>query len=192
MQHTLSFTPFGDSELETHPTFNVVIAYEDFETGKQAKRTYDFLCQNLAREYRLTNQMWKFDVLNIPKLRDIAASDAAGADIVIVACRGDDLPDAVRAWLESWLPRADNALALVGLFASRELARSRGARNYLADVAQRGKMQFFANAQERDEDHHRPEESFAGGFPELNVRAFTSLAGAVRLDVSSPRWGINE
>jgi len=58
----------------------VVIAYEDFETGKQAKRTFDFLAEQLKDECQFTNQMWKFDVLNIPKLREMAAKDAAGAE----------------------------------------------------------------------------------------------------------------
>ncbi len=191
MQHTLNFTPFGASDLESHPAFNVVIAYENFETGKQAKRTYDFLTLNLGRDYRLTNQMWKFDVLSIPKLREIAANDAAAADIVIIACRGDDLPEQVKAWLESWLERAQNVLALVGLFASQD-ARSRNTCSYLAELARLHHLQFFSNAAESD-DSPRPVQTFALGVaPQLHDRAFTTLAGAVQQDLSSPRWGINE
>ena len=73
---------------EDIPVFSVVIVYEDFQTGKQAKRACDFLVANLSHEWQVTSQMWKFDVLSIPELGDIAATDAALANLIIVSCRG--------------------------------------------------------------------------------------------------------
>src|SRR5207245_10236995 len=101
MQRTLTYVPPGVSDLEVNNTFNVVIAYEDFETGKHAKSTYDFLVEHLHGECRFTNQMWKFDVLGIPKLREMAAKDAAMADIIIISSHGgEELPPDVKAWIE--------------------------------------------------------------------------------------------
>ena len=34
--------------------------------------------------------MWKFEVLSIPELREIAAKDAAMANLIIVSSRGDE------------------------------------------------------------------------------------------------------
>src|SRR5579863_6434616 len=110
MQHTLAFHPSGSSEAESNPAFNVLIAYQDLETGKHAKRTYDYLQEHLGRECALTNQMWKFDVLNIPKLREIAIKDAVSADIIIVSSHGDELPESVTKWIESWLMQGTSAL----------------------------------------------------------------------------------
>jgi hypothetical protein len=40
MQHTFNYPRFGSPNVHLgSPAFNVVIAYEDFETGKHAKRT---------------------------------------------------------------------------------------------------------------------------------------------------------
>src|SRR5690348_11522751 len=103
MQHTLSFSPVAASGLEAGPAFNVVIAYEDFETGTHAKKTYDFLADTLGQDCHFTNQMWKFDVLSLPKLREIAVKDAVHADIIIISSHGDELPAHVQAWIESWL-----------------------------------------------------------------------------------------
>src|SRR5947209_20040133 len=100
MQHTVSIPPLKSSVLESNSRFNVVIAYEDFETGKHAKRTYDFLVENLGHDCQFTNQMWKFEVLCIPKLREMAARDAAMADIVMISCHGKELPPEVKAWVE--------------------------------------------------------------------------------------------
>src|ERR1051325_527110 len=103
MQQSLSYSRIGSPDLQANPLINVVIAYEDFETGKHAKKTYDFLVEHLSEQCRFINQMWKFDVLSIPKLREMAAKDAAMADIVIVSCHGaEDLPADVKAWIELW------------------------------------------------------------------------------------------
>src|SRR5216684_460338 len=116
MQHTLPIFRFGSFDKEGNPSLNVVIVYEDLDTGKQAKKTFDLLAQNLGSACHLTNQMWKFDVLTISKLREIALKNAAQADIVMISCHGNDLPDHVKTWIEAALAESCNVLALVALF----------------------------------------------------------------------------
>src|SRR4030095_1912252 len=100
MQSTLKIPTLRTNELDGDPSFKVVIAYEDFETGKRAKRTYDLLVENLENDCVFSNQMWKFDVLSLPKLREMATHDALTADIIMIACRGDrELPSAVQNWI---------------------------------------------------------------------------------------------
>ena len=52
MQRELIAEPPSTDEFGMNPTFNVVIAYEDFETGKHAKKTYDYLAEHLGRDCR--------------------------------------------------------------------------------------------------------------------------------------------
>jgi hypothetical protein len=193
MQHTLTFTPAGSSEVESNPIFNVLIAYEDFETGKHAKETYDFLHEHLRRECTLTNQMWKFDVLSIPKLREIAVRDASTADIIIISSHGEALPDHVRKWIESWLMGGTHALALVALFerTNDSMATPFSIRSYLVDVARRGGMEFFAQPDEWP-GHNRLDGSISLPTAVLNERTLSTLAGAVHREFPMPRWGINE
>src|SRR5579862_6505421 len=100
--HTLSLPALGSSDTEGSNALNVVIAYEDLETGKRAMKTYDYLVEHLGDQCLFTNQMWKFDVLAVPKLRDIAAKDAVAADIIIVAAHeGNELPAEVKAWISN-------------------------------------------------------------------------------------------
>src|ERR1041385_735669 len=104
MHNTLSLTPMGTPDVEFSPSFSVVIAYEDFDTGKHAKKIYDYLAEHLKHEIQFTHQMWKFDVLAVSKLREMAAKDAVRADIIIVSAHGGaDLPSEVKAWTEQWL-----------------------------------------------------------------------------------------
>jgi hypothetical protein len=136
--------------------------------------------------------MWKFDVLSIPKLREMAAKDASTADIVIISCRDRELPDYVHNWIESWLAEEHRPLALVALIDRVERAeRSGGLRTYLAQLAKLAKMEFFAqpegwSAKQRLEDQLM----FHRDMP--NLRTFSALAGAIERENSYARWGINE
>ena len=193
MQHTAFYSPIGSSDLESDPIFNVVIAYEDFETGKQAKETYDFLVNNLRHECRFENQMWKFDVLGIPKLREMAAKDALNADIIIFSCHGaHDLSADVEAWINAWVHGQSNAIALVALFgADCQDCDNNSIRNYLAGVARCAQMEFFA--QPNDLAVKRFEQSIASDRGvKRDEKALSALAGIIQRDQTFPHWGINE
>jgi hypothetical protein len=128
------------------PAFRVVMVYEDFRTARQATRAYDFLVANLTHEWRVTSQMWKFDVLRIPELRALAAEDAMMADLIIVSCNGEgELPSGVRTWIEMWLGYKAGAVALVALLdvPPGQAERARVTQAYLEHVAQRAHMEFF-------------------------------------------------
>lgn len=194
MQHTLTYPPTRSSGLEFTPTnFNVLIVYEDFETGKQAKKTYDLLSENLGRECQCTSQMWKFEVLTIPKLRDIALKDAAMADIVIVSCHGQELPRPVQDWLSSWVSAPANTLALVALLdgASEHALHNHAVRTYLADIARQGGMEFFCQPTDWSASTWRPGTSVQNS-AQWRSRTLTTLAGTVQTEVHYPHWGINE
>ena len=141
---TLRFQALG-SEKEVNSALNVVIAYEDLETGKRAIKTYEYMVEQLGNECLFSNQMWKFDVLAVPRLKEIAAKDAAAADIIIVSAHeGNHLPIEVKAWMESWLSYKSQASALVGLFGNESV--NSPVRNYLAEVARSApKLNFSAN-----------------------------------------------
>jgi hypothetical protein len=193
MQYTAFYAPIGSSDLEPDPIFNVVIAYEDFETGKQAKQIYDFLFRHLGHECRFDNQMWKFNVLGIPKLRGMAAKDALMADIILIACHGThDLSPDVKAWIDSWTCGDSNAIALVALLSdASEDSEINNMRDYLADVARRAEMEFFS--QPNSLTCKRFDESFLSERgTKHHAKALSALAGIIQRDQTSPHWGINE
>jgi len=138
--------PAASAGRESAPVFSVVSVFEDFNTGKRARRAYEFLAANLTHEWQLISQMWKSELLAIPELREMAAKDAATANLIIVSCRGDrELPAHVKGWIEMWLGCRGDAVALVALFDSPpEQARCALAiQAYLERVAKRGQMEFF-------------------------------------------------
>jgi hypothetical protein len=172
MQNTLIAPPTIFPDLEVNPTFNVVIAYEDVETGKYAKETYDFLVENLGQDCAVASQMWKFDVLNIPTLHELAVNDALLADVIIISSKGGALPLQVQTWFGAWLSGPHSAIALVALFAGPQ-PQTAQVRTYLEDIAKRGRMEFFAHP-----------DGWQGSADEPNLAAvrhgFPDYAGGIR------------
>jgi len=190
MQREISSSlSLDSSDPDADPTFNVLIAYDDFEAGKHAKKTYDFLVEHLGEECEFANQMWKFDVLGIPKLREIAARDANAADIIIISCHVvSELSAEFKAWAELWLQSKCNAIALVALLDCPFglTSEAHDIRNYLADIARRGEMEFFCEAENAT---HRPMDDSK----RLSALGTVSvLANIVERDTASSRWGLNE
>jgi hypothetical protein len=190
MQHTLTCHPTECTDFGSHATFSVVTAYEDFETGKHANRTYDFLTNNIGRDCQSSNQMWKFDVLAVPKLREIAVRDVAVADLVVISCHGHELPRHVKSWIDSWLKLPTRPLALVALFdASTQEANWTGpTRTYLAGVAQRGEMEFFAQPDQWPGKSSNIPLLQAQQASALDRRTLAALADVVHLGVRPSSW----
>ncbi len=146
MQRATLLESQGSLSRESVPAFRVVIAYEDFSAGLQAQRAFDFLVASLTRQWEVRQQMWKFELLRIPELREMAASDATMADLIIVACHGGhELPPELKAWVETWLNHKGEAVGLVALFdSSDEQAEPlETPRTYLERVARQAHVDFF-------------------------------------------------
>jgi hypothetical protein len=189
MEQDSGLPAFLTSEPDQQSPFTVLVAYEDLDTGKQAKRTCDILEQRLGLDFKLSTQMWKFDVLNIPKLREMATNDAISADLLMLSMHGEhDLPDAVKDWIDAWLAQGARAIALVALLQS-ERENPQPARPYLREVARRGGLEFFAPSEKQ---------AIAGqSRPELSITRVSDIpielaAPAANDFVPAQRWGLNE
>ena len=191
--HKVMFPALKMAKSEASPTFNVVLVYEDLETGKRAMRTYDFLVEQLGEDCLFANQMWKFDLLAVPKLREMAARDAAAADIVIVSAHeGNDLSYEVKDWVEMWTAQDTHNIAIVGLFDS-EATITTPVRDFLESTAERLGVQFFSQPGVWPE----AEELGAIGRNSVSVQprheqTFSILANMVHDQPAVSHWGINE
>jgi hypothetical protein len=146
MQNAAKQRSVSSSGGKVVPTFRVVIVYENSSNVRQAKQAYDFLVANLTHEWQVTSRMWKFDLLRIPELRELAAEDALLADLIIVSCNGNgELPAHVRTWIEMTLGSMPDAVALVALLdcPPGQAERAQVTQAYLERVAQRAHMEFF-------------------------------------------------
>jgi hypothetical protein len=176
------------------PAFKILIAYETFDGALRVKEMLDRLAADLQPACKLQCEFWKFDLLSQPSFRAKAEADASGADMIIIAARGDaDLVDGVKSWFESWLPRKQpGQAALVAILEDQvpvpgEIPRPCA---YLQSAAARGSMDFFCQA-----GGWRPAE-LQYVVESVHREPETSLAFMLRepapRDESLRDWGIND
>ena len=194
MQTTLFEQTPNEQNPEITRTLNIITFFEDVATGKRGKQVYDYLASHLGQEFEFNHQVWKLDVLSTPSLRDLAAKDAADADIVIVSVRGDrEFSPEIKSWLDVWIGQHGTPLALVALFHPefKDSDTAQSLRHYLQQISTIGKMDFFSE----------PEQQLGNGAIDLGIErrfdfddAFheTILTEEKPNDTFFPRWGIND
>jgi hypothetical protein len=136
-------------DLDDKSKFNVVVIYEDGPAGRRAKHFYDKLVHELEDECAFSLQLWSFQVLAIPELRESAIESAAQADFVILSLHGKaGLPVDIREWIETWskliIGKGSALIALVDKSTTRG-GTNASALNYLKGVAKRTEVDFFGH-----------------------------------------------
>ena len=136
-------------DLDDKSKFNVVVIYEDGPAGRRAKHFYDKLVQELEDECAFSLQLWSFQVLAIPELRESAIESAAQADFVILSLHGKaGLPVDIREWIETWskliIGKGSALIALVDKSTTRG-GTNASALAYLKGVAKRTEVDFFGH-----------------------------------------------
>src|SRR4029077_7155950 len=136
-------------DLDDKSKFNVVVMYEDGPAGRRAKHFYDKLVHELEDECAFSLQLWSFQVLAIPELRESAIESAAQADFVILSLHGKaGLPVDIREWIETWskliIGKGSALIALVDKSTTRG-GTNASALNYLKGIAKRTEVDFFGH-----------------------------------------------
>jgi len=175
------------------PTFNILTAYESLERALRVKELLDRLASDLRSTCKINSEFWNFELLEHPAFRAQAAAEASEANMVIIAAKGDtDLTDAVKSWLEAWLPqRQAGHTALVALLDAegRRSAEPPRPCAYLQKIAARSSMDFFCQSGGWQPDQLQ--------FVVENVHREASGPFAVTLPETSRSedfygWGIND
>ena len=87
--------------------FNVMLAFDDDVTASRADKFLGLLERHLKDEPgRLLHQWWNIDILAFTSMGELAALEAAAADMIILAIRdADELPGVVAVWIKQFLGR---------------------------------------------------------------------------------------
>ena len=132
----------------------VSAVHEDFATGVRAEDFCKTLAQSLGGNCEVSKELWPLTELRTPKLRAIAAGEAAAADLIIVSVHhGETLPDEVMSWIDLWLKqKATRPAVLLALFDALHLGSSSSMQAFLQGVARKGNMEFLARSEEKSDD----------------------------------------
>jgi hypothetical protein len=170
--------------------FRVLIAYDDFTSGKRAMDACHFLEFQLGSGIELRSSMWKFDILRNARLNEIAVADAIEADVIIIANAPDaGLPDEVARWVQAWVPRKrGQTAALVALldFTGKNPGESTQAYALLKRAATSARIDFLP------QEIHGPDDAMPA-FPPVPLRQMPPARTDSVTNRPPPEgWGLND
>jgi hypothetical protein len=184
-------------DLPAKASFSVVVIYEEVSSAQRAMRLIgDVLRGSTSQsgfEPSFEPSLWKLEMLLVPKFRELAAQEAAAADVVVIAARDrDTLPVALQGWIETWPPRnPSNRGALVALLwlTEGQAEVQEDSLAFFRKAADQVQMDLFVQS-------FPPPARSVGLTPEQIVQR-AGLVSSVLDDIlhcpaPAPRWGINE
>jgi hypothetical protein len=95
--------------------FDVFLAYADVAHERLGKKYCERLSADLTPVVgQVTVTEWKFEMLTIPAMSEMAAVEAEAACMVIIATSGGaGLPSLVKMWLERWCSKIESAVPIL-------------------------------------------------------------------------------
>jgi hypothetical protein len=183
--------PRTESTGTQQPPFNVAIVYEDFDCGVEAMKLYQEMDRSSNPGFEFSSHLWRFDLLAISTINEMAADQATEADMVIVSLRGETLPPPFLCWLKAWTAksRGDETGALVVLHNGALEDDSHPSLAALRSAAEMNGRQFFAQKTNRAlrETEIPAEHIHVRGEP------FTAMFySGIREIEPVQHWGLNE
>ena len=132
----------------------VSAVHEDFATSTRVNDFCETLARCLGASCEVSKELWPLMELRTPKLRAIAAGEAAAADLVVISVHhAESLPAEVKSWIDLWLKqKGSRATVLSALFDPLHVGSSSSMQTFLQGVARKGKMEFLVRCEEKPED----------------------------------------
>jgi len=104
------------------PPLKAIIVYSDAAAGHRAMDVLLKLASNAAERLEVAPILYRFELLDDPHWREVAASDAAGCDMIILSTSVvNELPESINEWAKASLAsRSGASIALLTLFGSQD------------------------------------------------------------------------
>lgn len=123
MKHEPLFDAVSEiADADVCATLNVVISYDDVPAGQHAMHILADVAANFGDTLELRPQLWRFQFLEDPDWRTLAAKDVLNANMLTISTSSEnELPATVRSWFSSCLTQRRGAnLAVVALLGTAD------------------------------------------------------------------------
>lgn len=193
MQECLDKPSSEVANPETPPPMRVVIVYEDVDCGLRAMQLYERLTREYEREFSFQLDLWRWEILGMPAIGDLAAYAAAAADMVLMSITGrTELSPVIKSWVENWIPRkteSDGALVLLLDKPNDHSAYQASTVSYLRSAASGANVKFMVHSAQYPT---LGPNSLGQQFGSKSTKSKSPLSQALAKGEAYPHWGLND
>ena len=150
MMHTAISDPRVWERLRGASQLALLEAFEDAATASRIREFRHDLLQLVGNRCQIVEHVWLCNMFRFHELQEIAAEEAAVADLVVIAVHdAPSLPDEVKGWMELWLrQKSTRNTVLLALLESTPDAGPGPVEAYLKEAAKRGGIEFVVETRE--------------------------------------------
>jgi hypothetical protein len=140
----------------------VFAAYEDSPTAQRVVEFCRALAQHVCPECTITRHVWLITEFRAPALKQMAAEEAAVADVLVISVhRRETVPRELKDLLDLWLTfKTGRPSVLLALLDPAALGSPNSVETYLAGIARREHMEFLIESVET-QNQQTPEHQLA-------------------------------
>jgi hypothetical protein len=131
----------------------LVAAFEDSATGTRLKGFCEDISRHLSPHCRVVEHVWLLSLFRLRELQEIAAEEAAAADLVVLAVHNaNNLPDEAKRWMDLWSQqKSTHPAVLLALLDYVRPEMREPMESYLQEAARRGGMEFLVESRAEPE-----------------------------------------
>jgi hypothetical protein len=181
----------SEKDVRPPPATNMFLAYDTAETAQTARNLVDHVTARLKSELAVHAKMWRFDTATPSPSVTQAESEAADADVMIVAFGASKtLPEGLLKWLGEWAKHRHIRSAALGVLPTGAHTRDAGpAIAELRQLARRYGLDFIYHADSTGVDNMA---SIVLSPPRSQRWTWPANEGAPHAEVPVSEWGIND
>jgi hypothetical protein len=181
----------SEKDVRPPPATNMFLAYDTAETAQTARNLVDHVTARLKSELAVHAKMWRFDTATPSPGVAQAETEAADADVMIVAFGASKtLPEGLLKWLGHWAKHRHIRSAALGVLPTGAHAGDAGpAIAELKQLARRYGLDFIYHAEATGVDNMA---SIVLSPPRSQRWTWPAHENAPHPEISVSEWGINE
>jgi hypothetical protein len=135
--------------IEESRPFRIVAIYDSAEASRDAARASNVVTRELGDDVLVDKSSWDLEALSSWPVCDAAASEAARADMIVVALGADSPSEGLKHWIQSWEKKRMVDGGLLALIPTETAEPARDLENYLYETAVTAQMDFLCRKAKR-------------------------------------------
>lgn len=135
-------------DSETNP-FRLLSIYDSFEASREAAYAAEVVLRELGEEIDVDKTSWDLQSLESSSLRNLAAAEAARADVIVVAFSSENPTDTFKQWTSEWQCVRELSSGLLALIPSGDSKTGGDLADFLYETAVTAQMDFLCRKKRR-------------------------------------------
>jgi hypothetical protein len=129
--------------------FRMLSIYDSDEANREALLTSELVLRELGDSIEADRTTWDLHALEASAIRDLAAEEAARADVIVVAMAGDQPSKALKEWTSLWEQKRELSGGLLALIPAGETSSGGDLADFLYETAVTANMDFLCQRKRR-------------------------------------------